>query len=88
MVAETAKKLAAAFYEECAKRSNSWYAKFPKQEDFVNKQWGLWLKLARQALAEALKSETLDQDQKEKIVEALLLDNTLVKGRRDSIQIH
>lgn len=87
MVAEAAKKAAAAFYEEAAKRSNLFFHANPSQDAFVAKSWGLFVKMGRAALANALQSKTLPEEGKEMIMEALLLDSTLMRGRQGGIQV-
>jgi hypothetical protein len=80
LVAETAKEMAAAVYEELAKR-NEWYALNPSQKAFVEATYGSLIEQARQVLANMLASNSVPLEQKEAIFEALVLDKTLKFGR-------
>jgi len=82
MVAETARGMAAAVYEELAKK-NEWYALNPSQTIFVETTYGSLIDQARQVLANMLESKTVTPEQKELIFEALVLDRSL-KGGRDT----
>lgn len=76
MVAETAKAMAAAIYEECA-LDNAWYAKWPSQDAFIAKRWQSFIQPARTHLAELLhpdRASMTSEDQKRQIHEALLLN--------------
>jgi hypothetical protein len=76
LVAETAKELARAIYEEGA-HSNEFYAKWPSEEEFVRLRWSMFVQPARENLASLLhpsrKSMTSDE-MKRQIHEALLLN--------------
>jgi hypothetical protein len=80
MVADTAKGMAAAVYEELAK-NNAWYELNRSQQVFVEKTYGSLIEQARQVLAQMLSSKTVEEQQKEIIFEALLLDKSLQQGR-------
>lgn len=80
LVADTAKGMAAAMYEELAK-NNGWYKMNPSQSVFVEKAYGSLIEQARQILASMLSSKTVEEQQKEIIFEALLLDKSLQQGR-------
>lgn len=81
MVAETARGMAEAVYEELAKK-NEWYALNPSRTVFVEATYGSLIEQARQVLAGMLESKTVTPEQKELIFEALVLDKSL-KGGRD-----
>lgn len=76
LIADTAKGLAAAFYEEAAK-DNDFYKFYPKQKAFVNREWGRFVEAARNTLAQMLGRNDVPEWQKEQIHEALILHATL-----------
>lgn len=90
LIDETAREMAASVYEELMKK-NDWYARWraknpdagPKalQYRFVMKVYPTLLENARAILAGMLNTSP-DERLRETIAEALLLDNTLVAGRR------
>jgi hypothetical protein len=83
MVAETARGMAEAVYEELA-RDNDWYKMNPDRAVFIEAAYGSLIAQARQVLAKMLESLTVAPEQKELIFEALVLDKSL-KGGRDVI---
>jgi hypothetical protein len=54
---------------------------------FISKNWGQCLGIARATLARLLESPTISVEYKETIMEALVLDASLMKGRVDPAQI-
>ena len=77
LVAEVARGLAAAVYEECAK-SNPWYQANPSQAIFVERTYGQLLTQARQIMGQMLAPTSLvPEAQKAQIAEALMLDAQL-----------
>jgi hypothetical protein len=87
LVAETAKALAQAVWEEGASKSNDFYAKWPSPEGFVRKRWQSFIQPARTHLAEMLHpsmhSQT-SQEMRDQIHEALLL-NAAVNPAQNSV---
>lgn len=79
LVAETAKSMAAASYEELA-RDNWWYGEAKKQgvtqEVFVERMWPAHVEHARHTLAQML-AGAYPEDLKQRIHEALILDHEL-----------
>lgn len=76
LVAETAKGMAEATYQECA-LNDAWYAANPKVEVFVRKRWQSFIQPAREMLAEMLhpdKHYMTTESQRQEIHEALLLN--------------
>lgn len=53
---------------------------------FVEKNWGRCLEFARATLATMLSSSAISEEVKDEIVDALVKDNQLVRGRRQSYQ--
>jgi len=94
MVAETAKAMCHEVYDALMQRDD-WYALWKSQhpnlrgaaleEAFVRKNWGKYVDGARATLAGAL-ARPLDESLKESIMEALMLDNTLLRGRGPTAQ--
>jgi len=82
-VADTAKALAAAAFEELAKDNARWAElklEGISQEDFVQRCWGAFLPQARATLAQML-TRPINEILKEQIADALIKDNTLIYGR-------
>ncbi len=90
-IAEIAKEAAAEHYEVLMSASNfsfdSWKKTHPDlhgpalQAAFVREHWGKYLGFARATLAQLLLSPTIDETQKEAIVDILALDSSLTRGR-------
>lgn len=80
LVAETAREMAAALYEEEAK-NNDWFALNPDQEQFVSLTAPRLLEQARATLAQML-GGTSDEVLKKEIYQALVMDNTLRRPTR------
>jgi hypothetical protein len=89
-VAEVAKAAAAELYETLMSSNelyDAWKAKYPGAGpkallvNFVDANWARCIPLARATMARLLASPTLDPEAKERIMEALELDDTLRLGR-------
>lgn len=75
LIAETAKEIAAAAYEDLV-RDDMFYRAWPRQRHFVIKKWATFIPAARDSLIEILKGNH-PQPMKDEIMEALLLDRSL-----------
>lgn len=94
-VAETAKSAALEHYEILMGAMNELYAEWKRQHPgmsakalqaaYVKRHWGKYVELARATLARILATSS-DERLKETIYEALLLDNTLIRGRGKPFQ--
>lgn len=77
LVAETAKEMARAVWEDMATKDNHWYGMWPDAEMFVRRRWTSFIQPAREHLAELLNplyhSLTTAQ-MREQIHEAILLN--------------
>lgn len=71
LVAATAKEMAACWYEEAA-HDNDFYAFYPKQKMFINREWKRFLEVAKATLAQMLGSSMTPEHEKEQIFEALV----------------
>lgn len=80
LVAATAREMASALYEELA-QDNGWYKANPDLADFVERTRGSLLTQARAVLAGMLNKPALPDEQKDLILEALVLDNELPRAR-------
>lgn len=80
LIRDTAVEMAEALYEECAKRSNEWWAERPDRKKWVQETWPLLIEEARSTLAKML-SGPLPDNLKEQIFDAISLDNTVRSGR-------
>lgn len=89
LVAETAKSAANELYDtlmsenryyEAWKKKNPGASAAALRSRFVTRNWGKCIPVARATLAHML-SKPIDEVQKELIMEALVLDNTLLYGR-------
>lgn len=87
LIAETAKEMAAAMYEELAKANADWYRKHPSQKQFVRKHWPNYMESARHTLARLL-TTGIAESLKEQISDALIKDNTLRRYRKGHVQWH
>jgi hypothetical protein len=96
MVAEVAKAAAAEHYELLMSASNAvykaWLAAHPGmrakalQDAFVARFWGDCIPVARATMAAMLRGP-LDERAKAGILEALVLDASLIKGRVNPMQV-
>lgn len=93
-VRKIAKELAGATYSRLMednliystwKKAHPDLAGSPKKLEaaFIEKNWGLHVHAARTTLTLLLRSPTLTEEEKEKIMDVLLKDSTLMRGRRD-----
>lgn len=71
MLAETAKEMAACFYEELA-HDNEFYAFYPKQKEFIKREWKKFITPAKATLAQMLANPMTPEWQKEQIFDALV----------------
>lgn len=79
LVAKTAQEIAACAYQDMA-MDNAFYKLWPKEREFVNKQWPTFVRQARGALAQMLAMDKYSEKDKQIIMEALMLDVALPKG--------
>lgn len=71
LIAETAKEMAGCWYEEAA-HDNEFYAFYPKQRMFINREWKRFIAAAKATLAQMLGNPTTPEWQKEQIFDALV----------------
>ncbi len=76
MVANVAKEMAATFYEDLA-HDNDFYAFYPKQQEFIKREWQRFLPMAKQQLTLMLGDSVVAEWQKEQIFEALVKHSSL-----------
>lgn len=72
LVAKTAKELAGEFYEMVAHHSDDFYAFYPKQDAFIEREWKRFVEAARLSLSKLLGDSTMNEYQKEMIFDALI----------------
>lgn len=89
-LAVVARALAGELYETLMGDNNmfeAWRKQNPDctrrelERRFVEKNWGKCLEVARKTLALQLRDPRIPETQKEKIIEILALDQTLLRGR-------
>lgn len=94
-IAKTAKGLAEASYEELMSDNmlyEIWWKRNPGASAktlrtlFVARNWGKYIPAARATLT-LLLSEPIDEGLKEEIMEALVLDSTLIRGRQNPMTV-
>ncbi len=85
LVSKTAQQIAAEFYQDAA-LDNAFYKMWPKERVFVNKQWGNFIRPAREALTRMLSMNNYSEEVKAEIYEALLLDRALPPKGDTSLQ--
>lgn len=72
LVANVAKEMAACWYEEAA-HDNEFYAYYPKQKLFIDREWRRFIEVAKNTLAQMLHESSLTPEhEKEQIFEALI----------------
>lgn len=71
LIAQTAKEMAACWYEDAA-HDNEFFAFYPKQKQFVNREWKRFVEPARKQLAIMLGDPLIDEWKKEQIMDALV----------------
>lgn len=76
LVAGVAREMAGCFYEEAA-HDNEFYAFYPKQKMFINREWSRFIESAKQQMSLMLGMETVPEWQKEQIFEALIKHSQL-----------
>lgn len=76
LLENVAREIAGEFYNDAA-NDNQFYKTWPKESKFINKQWGTFVRPARQALATMLGMSKYSESIKDEIMEALLLDRAL-----------
>lgn len=91
-VRETAQGIARVLFEELARR-NEIFAKFKSQhpelttqqmeDQFVGKTWPQLIDQARATLAGMLRSSAYSEEAKEEIMDILVKDATLIRGRKN-----
>lgn len=72
LVAETAKGVAGAFYEIAASESDDFYRMYPKEKDFIRKEWSRFIDIAKKQLSAMLGMAHVDENQKAQIFDALI----------------
>lgn len=80
MIASVAKAIAEKKYEMFAS-NNEFYKMFPDIKRYVALEWARFVPEARETLGKMLAVNTISQEHKEQIAEALMLDRTLPVGR-------
>src|ERR1700760_2629726 len=97
-IAVVAKELAGATYDMVMGADNLVYSTWKRQNPsiadnpvklkrkFVSRNWGKHSDAARATMACALR-EPIDEAVKEEIVEILALDSTLIRGRKNPVQV-
>lgn len=71
LIAQTAKDMAGAWYEDAA-HDNEFYAFYPKQKMFINREWHRFIDVAKATLAIMLGNSMTPEWQKERIFDALV----------------
>lgn len=80
LIAETAKSMAAAWYEEAAIHSDKFYKAYPSLKIFVNRHWSNYIGQARQAMIALLSRPDISDVAKEDIADAIFSERTLPVG--------
>lgn len=71
LIATTAKEMAGSWYEEAA-HDNEFFAFYPKQKMFINREWPKFIPAAKATLAQMLNFTTTPDWQKDQIMDALV----------------
>lgn len=79
-IADIAYQLALMSYDKCASKSNEFFKTHPNPDKFAKVFQIKFVPLARQALAALLNDPSLDEKQKNEIMETLLADRSIPLG--------
>lgn len=79
LIAETAREMAKAVYEECAS-NNAWYAANPSRRNFVRHAAPTLIQQARETLTDMLQQPDVSEAQKAEIMDALVQDRSIPRG--------
>lgn len=85
-VAKIAQTMAAESYQDMA-MDDIFYKMWPKEREYVNKNWQQFVQDARKSLTLMLTMDKYTEDQKEEIMQALLLDRALPSKGDTSVQM-
>lgn len=86
LVKKTAQELAGAFYEWQAttgRRKNDFYEAYPSCDVFVRRDWGNFVRAAKECLTDMLKDPNVSEKEKQDIYEALLNDSSLPYSQQE-----
>ena len=81
-----AKEICGAAYEDMAK-DDIFFKHWPNQKMFIKKQWGNFVKPARESLAQLLGRPDWPEEQKELMMEALFYDRALPPNGDTAVQV-
>lgn len=84
LIAETAKALATRLYQHSVLRNNEFFAQNRSEKDFVAACWPSLIEEARSTLVDMLRGP-YPEELKTQIHEAMVLDNTLTRGRPERV---
>lgn len=87
MIVHDAKEMAGCFYEN--ERSDTFRATWPRQMEYVETKWHHFVAGVREVYAELLAHPNVDEEQKERMYEALIADSdkTMSDGASSPMQI-
>lgn len=86
LIQKTAEEIAGAFYERAASLNADFYATWPKQRNFIRKNWHSFIPAAREQLTRMLRLDYSDHVKNE-IYEALVNDRSINPAVRE-ITVH
>lgn len=85
IVENIAREMAGIFHDAGCSKSNEFYHYFRNQKLFIEDNWREFVGAARGSLTDMLTKPSYPEDQKEIILDALLLDRTLPKSQSRGI---
>lgn len=91
LVADTAKEMAAAVWEELCTRNNGFYAQWPSVDRFVARRWTSFIQDARENLSKMLHPDmnyAVTEEMRAQIHEALLLNAGANPAANSAALIH
>lgn len=77
LIAETAKEIAGAWYEQAATKDANFYKRFPNQRRFIVNHWAHFVGAARTSLTAILGQKEYPENLKREIYEALINDRNI-----------
>lgn len=76
MIAHAAMEVAGAAYEELA-RNDDFYAVHPNQRKWMTENWHQFVPFVRESMVDQLTDDNLSMEQRNEIMEALMLDGAM-----------
>lgn len=80
LIAETAKEMAGAEYEDAAGSDDQFYKAYSSQKQFIRRHWKNYVGVARKVLTQMLAMDHVSEILKDEIADALIKDREIPQG--------